>query len=93
MKLEWSDEALADLTRFAAFVEVTHPNLSERVAQAIIGRAELLIEYPLLGRPMAGREHYREIVLEVLNAQYVFQYWFDGTRLVMLRVFHGRERR
>jgi hypothetical protein len=29
----------------------------------------------------------------VLGAPYVFQYRFDGLRLVMLRVFHGREAR
>jgi hypothetical protein len=29
----------------------------------------------------------------VLNASYVFQYRFDGERLVMLRIFHGREQR
>jgi hypothetical protein len=32
-------------------------------------------------------------VLQVLNAAYVFQYRYDGRRLVMLRVFHGREQR
>jgi hypothetical protein len=32
-------------------------------------------------------------VLEVLNAMYVFQYRYDGMRLVMLRVFHSSERR
>jgi plasmid stabilization system protein ParE len=29
----------------------------------------------------------------VLNAAYVFRYRYDGERLVMLRVFHGREKR
>jgi plasmid stabilization system protein ParE len=29
----------------------------------------------------------------VLNARYVFRYATDGQRLVMLRVFHGREQR
>jgi hypothetical protein len=32
-------------------------------------------------------------VLQVLNAPYVFQYRFDGERLLMLRIFHGREQR
>lgn len=44
-------------------------------------------------RGSAGRDEYRQLVLKVLNAPYVFQYRFDGSRLVMLRVFHGREQR
>jgi hypothetical protein len=31
--------------------------------------------------------------LRVLSSAYVFQYRYDGRRLVMLRVFHGREAR
>jgi hypothetical protein len=31
--------------------------------------------------------------ITVLGAAYVFQYRFDGKRLVMLRVFHAREAR
>jgi plasmid stabilization system protein ParE len=31
--------------------------------------------------------------MQVLNANYVFQYRIDGERIVMLRVFHGKEKR
>jgi plasmid stabilization system protein ParE len=93
MKLEWSDEALADLDRFSAFLHRQHPLLANVVAQEIIEKARVLSEHPQLGHPIAGREEYRQIVLQVLNAAYVFQYRFDGKRLVMLRVFHGREAR
>jgi hypothetical protein len=34
-----------------------------------------------------------EILLRVLNATYAFRCGYDGERLVMLRVFHGREAR
>ena len=30
-------------------------------------------------------------MLQVLGGTYVFQYRYDGNRIVMLRVFHGRE--
>ncbi len=50
-------------------------------------------QHSQLGRPIAGRKEYRQMVLQVLGAAYVFQYRFDGGRLVMLRVYHGREAR
>jgi plasmid stabilization system protein ParE len=93
MNLEWSREALADLSRFATFLSDKHPALAKRVAQEILSKAEILTDHPQLGRPLAGREEYRQIVLQILNARYVFQYRYDGKRMVMLRVFHGRETR
>jgi addiction module RelE/StbE family toxin len=93
MKVEWSDDALADLDRFAAFLRQQRPRLAGIVAEEIIKKVELLSEHPLLGRPIRGREEYRQVVLQVLNAAYVFQYRYDGDRLTMLRVFHGRETR
>jgi plasmid stabilization system protein ParE len=85
--------ALADLDRFAEFLQERHPSLSSIVAGAIVERAQILSQHPELGRPIDGHEHYRQVILEVLKATYVFQYRLDGDRLVMLRVFHGREQR
>jgi plasmid stabilization system protein ParE len=93
MKLEWSAIALADLDRFAAFLHDRHPRLAQVIAAEIKEKARLLEDHPLLGRAIEGRPQYREFVLEVANAAYVFCYAFDGERLVMLRVFHSREQR
>lgn len=93
MTLEWSAAALADLDRFAAFLHHRHPALAERIAVEILTKAEIIAAHPLLGRPIEGREDYREAFLQVANAIYVFCYGYDGERLVMLRVFHGREQR
>ena len=93
MRLEWSDAALADIDRFVEFLNREHPSLAGVVADEILGKVRVLSEHPMLGRPIAGREEYRQIVLQVLGAAYVFQYRFDGKRLVMLRVFHAREAR
>jgi len=91
--VEWSQDALDDLERFAAFLRQQHPELARTVAQEIITRAEVLSEFPRLGRQFAKRQEYRQLVLQVLNAPYVFQYRFADERLVILRVFHGREAR
>lgn len=93
MKLEWSAAALADLDRFAAFLHERHPDLAAIVAAEIRDKARVLSEHPLIGRPIEGRPEFRELILDVLNARYIFRYGTDGNRLVMLRVFHGGERR
>ena len=93
MRLEWSDEALADLDRFVEFLNQEHPSLAAIVATEIINKVQVLSEHPQLGRPISGREEYRQVVLQVLGAAYVFQYRLDGQRLVMLRVYHAREAR
>ena len=54
---------------------VMHP------AREIIDKTQVLSEHPKLGRTIAGRPEYRQIVLQVLGAAYVFQHRFDGTRL------------
>jgi plasmid stabilization system protein ParE len=63
MNLEWSDEALADLDRFAEFLAHKHPSLAPVVAKEIVDKAQVLSTHPQLGRPLAGREEYRQIVL------------------------------
>jgi plasmid stabilization system protein ParE len=93
MKIEWSAAALADLDRFSDFLRERHPALSAVVAREIMAKAVLLSEHPFLGRALAGREEYRQAVLRVLNAAYVFQYRVRQERVVILRVFHGREKR
>lgn len=93
MKLEWSAAALADLDRFVAFLHERHPRLAKIIAAQIKQKAPMLSEHPQIGRAIKGRPQYRELVLEIANARYVFRYGFDGERLVMLRVFHSREAR
>jgi len=93
MKIEWSVAALTDLDRFAEFLETRHPTLSTIVAREIIAKAQVLSAQPLMGRAIGDRNDYRQVVLRVLNAAYVFQYRVLADRLIILRVFHGRESR
>jgi addiction module RelE/StbE family toxin len=93
MKVEWSEDALADLDRFASFLQQQHPFLAKLVANELIDKVQLLSDHPQLGRLVKGRTEYRQLVIRVLNAAYIVQYRFDGKRLIVLRVLHGRERR
>ena len=89
--LQWSDDALADLDRFADFLHAHSPDLAAVVADAIVAKTQLLSSHPRLGRPISGREEYRQLVLQVLGSVYVFQYRCEVDRVVILRVFHARE--
>ena len=93
IELQWSDDALSELNRFAAFLQEQSPELAAIVADAIIARTQILSRHPRLGRPIASREEYRQLVLQVLGGDYIFQYRYDGAQLVILRVFHAREAR
>jgi len=60
MTLEWSDQALADLDRFVEFLNRKHPSLAPVVAREIVDKAQMLSAHRQLGRPLAGREEYRQ---------------------------------
>ncbi len=64
--LEWSDDALADLDRFAALLHDQSAELGAVVAEEIIAKAQVLIQHSKLGRPLSTREEYRQLVLEVV---------------------------
>ena len=91
MKVEWSPAALDDLDRFARFLNEHHPSLAKIVAREIVAKVQILADHPLLGRPVAGHVGFREMVMQVVKAIYVFQYRVEGDRIVILRIFHGRE--
>lgn len=93
VEIEWSLDALADLDRFATFLDAQFPELAARVAVELIARTDALRRHPKLGRPIGNRDEYREIVLEVLGGTYALQYRYDGSSVLMLRIFHGRELR
>ncbi len=93
MRLIWSESALADLERFAAFLQDHHPNMAKRIAPEIIKRARMIADYPEVGRSVEFEGAYRELSMSVLNATYVFRYSIRSDHVRLLRVFHGREHR
>src|SRR5438874_2318919 len=48
MKVEWSDDALADLDRFASFLQQKHPFLAKLVANELMDKVQLLSDHPQL---------------------------------------------
>jgi len=59
----------------------------------ILEGAERLREFPELGRPMDEDTGRREFFLHFGASAYVLRYRLHGDRLVIIRVWHGREER
>jgi plasmid stabilization system protein ParE len=55
MTLEWSAAALADLDRFAEFLQDRHPSIAQIIAAEILNRTRIISEHPQLGRPPQQR--------------------------------------
>lgn len=85
MRIRWHEDAVRDLSALRAYIARDNPAAAGRVAAAILERARLLREHPLLGR--AGRIHTtRELV--VSGTPYTLVYLPEADRLTILRVFH-----
>lgn len=91
MKVQWSGRALADLNRFSRFLQDRFPDMATIVAREMVQKSRTLAEHPELGRPLARRSYVRQLVVRVLNATYVMHYRVMQDRVVILRIFHGRE--
>lgn len=93
MKLVWSPLALADLERFAEFLEKEHPGLSAIVAEEIAFKAAAIEQQPRIGQPIISKGEFRRLVLRAAGAAYVLQYRILDERVIVVRVFHAREAR
>ena len=95
MKLAFSREARGDLVRLRAFIAAHGPSAAERVARRRIRGIERLIRFPRLGRRVivAPDELAPEEIRDWLVGGYVVRYLIVGDRIIVLRVWHGKERR
>jgi len=90
--LAWSAPAIADLARLEAFLAENNPDAARRAVAAVRQGLNALRAHPEIGRPV---EHmlpeFREWVIEFGHSAYLALYHFDGRRIVILAVRHGRE--
>ena len=90
MNIEWSDEALADLSSLHAFIAKDNPSAAQKVAMSIVASVETnLPDNPHIGRP--GRVNgTRELV--ITHTPYIVPYRIKQDTIQVLRVYHGARR-
>ncbi|WP_394423933.1 type II toxin-antitoxin system RelE/ParE family toxin [Vreelandella stevensii] len=90
MKLVYTDEAIDDLKRLREFVAVHNPSAAARIATELVGKIELLPDFPRMGTPVEMApvpDTIRDMVFE----KYVVRYSVHASAIIILRVWHGLE--
>ncbi|MBI3541306.1 MAG: type II toxin-antitoxin system RelE/ParE family toxin [Deltaproteobacteria bacterium] len=89
----WLPEAVKDMARLFDFLKGRNKGAAQKAAKLIKSGAALLQGQPLIGRLMDDSEDSRELFLPFGQSAYVLRYRLDGERVVVVRVWHGRELR
>jgi plasmid stabilization system protein ParE len=95
VKLAFSREARGDLVRLRAFIAKHNPAAAQRLARRLIQGIERLLRNPRLGRrvTVAPDQVAPEEIRDWVVGEYVVRYLIADERIVVLRVWHGKEQR
>ena len=85
--LRWSEEALEDIESIANYIERDSPNYAKSVVEKIFDKAELLEEFPELGRVPEFND---PAVREIFIYSYRFIYKYSGQEILVIAVIHGK---
>lgn len=90
MKLVYTDEAIEDLKRLREFIAIHNPSAAARIATELVGKIELLADFPNIGAPVAMAP-VPDSVRDMVFGQYVVRYSVHASTLIVLRIWHGLE--
>ena len=90
MKLVYTDEAIEDLKRLREFIAVHNPSAAARIATELVGRIELLPDFPKVGTPVEMAPVLGS-VRDMVFGRYVVRYSLHTSAIIILRVWHGLE--
>ena len=92
-KLVWLPQAKKDIERLHSFLKNKNPRAAKKAIQALRAGAKQLRDYPEAGRPMGDGTGRRDLFVAFGAGGYVLRYILDGQTVVVIRVWHARERR
>ncbi len=92
-KVKWLPHAKSDIKRLHAFLKEKNPKAASAAIEAIRVSARKLAFFPEVGRPMDDDTGRRELLAAVGQGGYVLRYLLEGDDVVIIRVWHAKERR
>lgn len=88
----WSPEALQDVVRLREFLLARNSDAARLAIAAIRQGTLTLAEHPEIGRPVLEMPpEFREWPVPFGGSSYLVFYRYDGRRVTILAVRHGRE--
>jgi len=90
VKLVYTDEAIDDLKRLREFVAVHNPSAAARIATELVGKIELLPDFPEMGAPVEMAP-VPDSVRDMVCGRYVVRYSVHASAIIILGVWHGLE--
>jgi len=90
VKLVYTDEAIDDLKRLREFIAMHNPTAATRIATELVGKIELLPDFPKMGAPVEMAP-VPDSVRDMVFGKYVVRYSVHASAIIVLRVWHGLE--
>ncbi len=90
MKLVYTDEAITDLKRLREFIAVHNPVAAAKVAEEMVSKIEMLLDFPKLGVPVELAP-VPETVRDIIFGKYIVRYSVHESAIIILRIWHGLE--
>jgi toxin ParE1/3/4 len=87
MQVRFADAALTDIENIRNYISRDNPSAASRIAAGIVAAADRLSVNPRLGRLGAIPGTF-----ELIVRPYVLAYEIHRAEIVVLRVWHGRQR-
>lgn len=90
MKLVYTDEAIEDLKRLREFIALHSPSAAGRIAAELIGKIDLLPDFPKMGTPVEVAP-VPDSIRDIVFGKYVVRYSVHVSAIIILRVWHELE--
>ena len=90
MKIQYSPEAIEDLIRLRAFIEIKNPNAASRSAKSLIKGISQLKTFPYLGIEVELAPD-PKMIRDLYIGNYVARYLIHTKDIYILRVWHQKE--
>lgn len=90
MKLVYTDEAIEDLKRLREFIAAHNPSAAARIATELVGKIELLPDFPRMGAPVEIAP-VPDSIRDMVFGKYIVRYSLHAHVIIILRIWHSLE--